>query len=340
MPELRRDPITGRWVVLSLEHPIQLSPGRAGLAPGGRAAKGAARPHSCPLCPGNEAHTPPEVYAQRPSHGPAAARNAPGWSLRVVPHKFPALMIEGDMDARGVGLYDRMNGVGAHEVVVETAEHGRRLHDLSEVEIEQVLWAYRQRIIDLKRDTRFRYILVFRTEGGGGALSHAHSQIVALPLLPRAISDELSEAGRHHQHKDRCLFCDVIRQEIADRQRLVYENSAFVVFAPYASRAPFELCLMPRHHRPSFEDSPAGEYAALSGALRAALRKLDRALADPCYSFTLHNAPFSDRPSPFFHWHIEILPALGQGLGPECVGLHVNPTPPEEAAQYLRDLEV
>lgn len=352
MPELRKDPVTGYWVILSPDrspHPDDLLPAsQDGLSKS---------PATCPLCPGNEAHAPPEVYAHRPGDGPAAHPNAPGWHLRVVPHKFPALVIEGALEPAGAGVYDHMNGIGAHEVLVETPDHGRQLSVLSDREIEQVLWAYRHRILDLKRDARFRYIAVFKTHGqrAGATLSHSHSQLLALPVLPKGVTDEIEGALRYHAYRQRCVFCDLVRQEIQGRERLIYENSAFLVFAPYASRVPFETWIVPKQHRPSFEDGSAPEYQALAGALRVALRKLYLALDDPCYSFLLHNAPFADRPQflpsvshgpyqdrwDFYHWHIEILPTIGRGLGAEWgLGCYINPTPPEEAAHYLRELEV
>ena len=295
----------------------------------------------CPFCPGNEERTPGEVYASRPHDGPAARGNAPGWSTRVFPNKFPALMVEGDLDRTGEGIYDRMNGVGAHEVVVETPEHGRQLHDLAESELVRVIEAWRARILDLKNDVRFRYVLVFKNHGAaaGVSLEHSHSQLIALPTVPKNVRDELEGADDHFRLKERCIYCDIVRQELAQRVRLVHDNPDFVAIAPWASRFPFETWILPRRHRTSFEDTPQAEMAALANAIRAVLRKMHRALDDPPYNFAVHTAPLRQADVSHYHWHVEIIPSLTRMAGFEMgTGFHINPTPPEEAARFLREL--
>lgn len=336
MAELRRDPITSGWVILVPDQ----TPQRAEVAQAARDPLLLRSPRACPLCPGNESHTPPEVYAHRPEGGPGARRDAPGWSLRVVPHRFPALGIEGDLGRRADGLYDRMNGIGAHEILVDSPDHGRDLGELSEGEVEQVLWACRHRILDLRRDGRFRYLAVSKAHGGqaGATLAHPHTQLLALPFVPGAVKERLDACARHFEQRDRCLLCDVVDQEVGQKERLVYENSSYLVFCPYAARSPFETWVLPRHHRPSFEDIPHGEVSALAGALRAALRRLHLALGGPCYRLVLHNAPFGEGLPPY-HFCFEIVPQVGPGLLEDLgVGVHLNPTPPEEAARYLREL--
>ena len=336
MPELRRDPIVGSWVIVATDR--------------------ARRPHDyriehtavgsgelCPFCPGHEDRTPPEVLAYRPTDGPAARRDAPGWSLRVFPNKFPALMVEGDLDRAGDGIYDFMNGVGDHEVIVETPDHTRQLHDLDEGEFTRVLSAYRDRIIDLRRDGRFRYVLPFKNHGAiaGVSIEHTHSQVIALPTVPKLVADELAGAQEHYAQKERCIYCDIVRQELAQRTRLVHDNDHFVVFEPWASRFPFETWIVPRRHRTSFDDTPAAELAALGSALRIALRKLHRALDDPPYNFVVHTGPLREPELPYYHWHLEIVPTLTRVAGFELgSGYHINPTPPEEAARFLRELSL
>ena len=184
MPELRKDPIIDRWVIISTERaqrPVflaeQEAPAKAGL---------------CPLCAGNEAMTPPEVFAIRPDRAPSAP-NTPGWTLRVVPNKFPALRIEGALNKEGVGLYDRMNGIGAHEVIVETPLHGQTLYTMDVASVQNVFIAYRERTIDLLRDKRFKFIMIFKNHGAvaGASLDHAHSQLIALPIVPRRVFEEI-----------------------------------------------------------------------------------------------------------------------------------------------------
>src|SRR5512139_1582859 len=240
MPELRRDPIVGRWVIIATERarrPSDLA--RCPPAP---------QPSVCPFCAGHEEKTPPEVYQS--GRSPYAPPNSPGWRIRVVPNRFPALKIEGDLDRQAEGIFDRMNGIGAHEVIIETPDHGKALATMSEMEIERVLWAYRERIVDLKRDTRFRYILVFKNHGAsaGASLEHPHSQLIALPIVPDFVREEIDGARRHFALKERCVFCDIIRQELASGRRVIHENADVVALAPYAPRFPFETWLLPRGH--------------------------------------------------------------------------------------------
>ena len=334
MRELRKDPISGAWVIISTE--------RAKRPSEYRVEPDVPRSGLCPFCPGNEGRTPNEVLAYRPTDGPSARPNLPGWSLRVFPNKFPALMIEGSLDPAGDGVYDHINGIGAHEVVVETPDHERQFADLSEAEIERVLHAYRDRVADLRNDRRFRYVMIFKNHGqaAGASVEHSHSQLIALPLVPTTVADELRGALEYWRFRSRCVFCDIVRQELRERARLVHENAEFVVFEPYAARFPFETWIVPRQHRSSFEDIGGAAVPALAQALRFAMRKLRRALDDPPYNFVIHTAPLDERDLPHYHWHLEILPTLSKVAGFELgSGIYINPTPPEEAAQFLRDLD-
>ncbi|MFT3913625.1 MAG: galactose-1-phosphate uridylyltransferase [Anaeromyxobacteraceae bacterium] len=331
MPELRRDPIVGRWVIIATERarrPMD-PPAPPPPPPGGRL---------CPFCPGHEDKTPPEVLALgRPAHAP----DQPGWKVRVVPNRFPALKIEGDLDRGADGIYDRMNGIGAHEVIVETPDHARQLKDLTDAELADLLAAFRARSLDLRNDPRFRYVLLFKNHGraAGASLEHTHSQLIALPVVPRQVSEEIEGARRHFDHKERCIFCDIVAQERKERARLVYENEDFVVVAPYAPRSPFETWILPRRHESSFDAEPRERLAGCAQALGTTLRRLAAALGDPDYNFMLHSNPLRDAPSPSYHWHIEVMPALTQVAGFEWgSGFHINPVPPEEAAEFLRKL--
>jgi UDPglucose--hexose-1-phosphate uridylyltransferase len=329
MPELRRDPVAGHWVIIAAERARRPSERPRELDP--------PPPGPCPFCPGNEDKTPGEVYAAgRPASG---APNGPGWRVRVVPNRYPALRIEGDLDRAAEGIYDRMNGVGAHEVIVETPDHARRLSDLSDAELTDVLLAFRARILDLRNDGRFRYILLFKNHGpgAGATLDHAHSQLIALPVVPRQVLAEIEGARRHHELKERCIYCDIVGQERRERARLVLENEEFVAFAPWAPRTPFETWIVPRRHESSFEAEPAGRLASCAQALGSTLRRLVGALGDPAYNFIVHSNPLRDGPSPSYHWHVEVRPVLAQVAGFEWgSGFHINPVPPEEAAAFLR----
>src|SRR5712671_4755602 len=269
MPELRRDPVIGRWVIISTDRqkrPHDFHFERAAAT--GRAG--------CPFCPGHEAMTPPEVLAYRPGGG---AANTPGWDVRVVPNKFPALQVEGTLDREGDGLFDRMNGIGAHEVIIETPDHSKTLATMSEPEIERVLWAFRDRVLDLKQDRRFRYILLFKNHGAaaGATLEHTHSQLIALPIVPDFVREEVEGAKRHFADKERCVFCDIIHQEVTAGKRVIHENADVVAIAPYAPRFPFETWLLPRNHYARFEDTQRQVYESLARMLKTVLLRMNNA---------------------------------------------------------------
>jgi UDPglucose--hexose-1-phosphate uridylyltransferase len=333
MPELRRDPVTGRWVIISTDR--QKRPQDFHFE---RAA--AVGPEQCPFCPGHEAMTPPEVLAYRPAGG---APNTPGWDLRVVPNKYPALQVEGTVDREGDGMFDRLSGIGAHEVVIETPDHQRPLARQSETEIGRLLWACRERMLDLKRDFRLKSILVFKNHGAaaGATLEHPHAQLIALPIVPDFVRDEIDGARRHFADKERCIFCDIIGQERRDERRVVQENAEAIAIAPYAPRFAFETWLLPRRHGARFEEAPKQEYEGMARLLKAVLQRMDRALESPPFNLVLHTAPFADAVDAVYHWHLEIMPKLTRVAGFEWgTGFAINPTPPEEAARVLRGVRI
>ncbi len=333
MSELRRDAVTGRWVIISTDRQKRPNDFRFEKA-------SVAGPEHCPFCPGHEALTPPEIVSYRPKGG---APNTPGWDVRVVPNKFPALQVEGTLDREGDGMFDRMNGIGAHEVIIETPHHDRPLAAMSEPEIEKVLWAFRERMLDLKQDFRLRYILVFKNHGAaaGATLAHPHSQLIALPIVPDFVREELDGARRHYAVKERCVFCDIIHQETGDGQRIIQENTDMIALAPYAPRFAFETWLLPRRHGARFEEAPRHEYESLARILKATLQRMDRALESPAFNLILHTSPFSEQVAHEYHWHIEIMPKLTRVAGFEWgTGFYINPTSPEEAASVLRAVRI
>jgi len=330
LPELRKDPITGRWVIIATDRAKRPNDFIRQPVPAPTA-------RICPFDYGSEHKTPPEILAYRNSGG----RDQPGWRVRVVPNKFPALGIEGDLDRRGEGMYDKMSGIGAHEVIIETPDHMATLADLSEKQIEEVLWAYKERVSDLKRDRRFRYILLFRNHGeaAGASLEHPHSQLIALPVIPKRVQEEVDGAKQFYDFKERCIFCDIIREENTAGTRLVTETDRFTVIAPYAARFPFETWILPKRHESHFEEADAPTLANLSWMLRSTIRKLDKVLERPAYNFIIHSAPVQDAPLTYYHWHLEIIPKLTKVAGFEWgSGFYINPTPPEEAAKFLREV--
>lgn len=333
MPELRKDPVVGRWVIVASER--------------GRKPVGVLNPVPCdkkdefnPFLAGNEAKTPKEVLSYRP---PGTAPNTPGWWVRVVPNKFPALESEGDIRRSGDGMYDMMNGIGRHEVVIEAPDASKQLPDMDEEQVQEVIWAYRDRSVELKKDPRFRYVLIFKNYGvqAGASIWHPHSQIIALPIVPKNVQEELEGARKYYEYKERCVYCDMINQELKDQVRVVMENDLFVAFCPFASRFPFETWILPKNHEQFFSDITKNAVIDLAAILKGTLRKLKLALDDPAYNFVIRTTPDDAGPSPYSHWHIEILPALSRVAGFEWgSGFFINPVPPEEAAQILREAEL
>ena len=333
MPELRKDPVTGRWVIISTDRQKRPNDFRVERS----AAVGR---EYCPFCPGHEEMTPPEVLSYRQNGG---APNAPGWDVRVVPNKFPALQVEGSLDREGEGLFDRMNGIGAHEVIIETPDHDRSMALMSEPELERVLWAFRERMLDLKQDHRLRYILVFKNQGAGAGatLEHPHSQLIALPIVPDFVREEIDGARRHYAIKERCVFCDIVHQELREGRRVIQENADIIALAPYAPRFAFETWLLPKRHGARYEQAARHEYESLARLLKSVLQRLDRALETPPFNLIVHTSPFSEELAHQYHWHIQIMPKLTRVAGFEWgTGFYINPTPPEEAAKVLRAVRV
>ena len=340
MSELRHDPLARRWVIIATERSRRPSDylGTAEPIP---------ETGFCPFCPGNEDKTPPEITAVRP---PGSPPNGPGWEIRVIPNRYPALAIEGDHERRAVGMYDRMRGVGAHEVFVESPEHGLDMAEMDPTHLEKILLQYQERLKDLGRDPRFKYVLIFRNHGAvaGATLAHPHTQLIATPITPRAIAQELESAWHHYHLKERCIYCDMLAQEVDSGERIVSLDEHFAVLTPYASRFPFEAMVIPRRHCHSFAEEPRTTLVALAHCLKDFMARLKAVLRDPPYNFVFHTAPntetvvrrrnYWDTLSVDFHWHIEVLPRLTKVAGFEWgTGFYINPTAPEEAAAFLRE---
>jgi UDPglucose--hexose-1-phosphate uridylyltransferase len=329
MADLRKDPVTGRWVIISTERQKRPTDFHVETV----TTRG---DELCPFCQGHEDKTPPEILSYR---------NGGGWDVRVVPNKFPALRVEGDLDREGEGLFDRMNGIGAHEVIIETPRHDRTLATMGEQAIGKVFWAWRERVLDLKRDVRLRHIVIFKNHGAsaGASLEHSHSQLIALPIVPRELKEELFGAQRHFQLRERCVFCDIIRQEVKVGTRVIEESADFVAIAPYAPRFPFETWLLPKRHRSRFEDTTPAEFASLARMLKDILQRMNATLLTPPYNLIVHSAPLQEEAgaNEFYHWHVEVMPKLTRVAGFEWgTGFYINPTGPEEAADVLRKTKI
>lgn len=330
MPELRKDPVLGRWIIISKERskrPTDFLVQKAEVTGG-----------FCPLCPGNESTTPPEVLAIRNQSN--ARADSPGWQVRVVPNKYPALVIEGNLDKEGEGLYDKMNGIGAHEVIIECPDHSTDFAYLPPSEMALVFQAYRDRIKDLRQDKRFQYVMVFKNHGraAGASLEHSHSQLIALPILPRMIVSELDGALSYFKYKERCIFCDIVKQEMKDKIRVVCQNEDFITITPFAPRTPFEMWVLPKRHTSSYRNQSDSFLFNLAEIFSETLQRLDKCIPDVPYNFVLHTQPLRSDSLEYFHWHFEIVPKLTSIAGFEWgSGFYINPMPPEEAAAFLRE---
>ncbi len=330
MPELRKDPITGRWVIFSTDRasrPQAMGEGKAPESP---------KADDCPFCEGNEGKTPPEIYSVREW---GSATNGPKWRVRVVPNKYPALRIEGELEKRGEGIYDRMNGVGAHEVFIEGPRHLTTPAGLSPSLLLDAGAAHRERMRDLRKDRRLAYGLLFKNVGrtAGASLPHNHSQLIATPVVPVLVQHEMDGAKRFFDYRGRCLFCDMVQQEISDKERLVEAGDRFVAFVPYAARFPYETWILPRRHASHFEELEDEDLAAYAAILGSCLRRLEKALGNPPYNTMLHSGPWVGGALESYHWHLEVIPRVTTAAGFEWgSGFYINPVLPELAAVELR----
>ena len=329
MPELRKDPVTSRWVIISTER---------GNRPSDFRDEAGRRPGFCPFCPGNEAKTPPEIMACR---NDGVAPDTPGWRVRVIANKFPALVVDGDLNRQAEGIYEKMNGVGAHEVIIETPDHDLTLPAMPEGKVEEILQVYRDRILALKRDPRLQYVLIFKNHGeaAGASLAHSHSQLIATPIIPKRVREEVNGVTQYYAQRGCCVYCDMVQQECADGTRVVSVNDHFVVVAPFASRFPFETWIVPRMHEVAFEHIGKQECTSLARILKDTLQRIEGLLSNPPYNVVLHSAPFQGEKPTEYHWRLEITPRLTRLAGFEWgTGFYINPMPPEEAARSLRDV--
>jgi len=328
MSELRHDPLTDRWVVVAPERALLPS-----LLKAPPARSGADGP--CPLCPGHEALTPPEMHAVRPTD---SARDTPGWRVRVIPSRTPALRVEEELRREAEGFYDRVSGVGAHELVVLSPRHDATLAGLSEAELLEVLRALQLRVQDLSKDTRLESVSIEASGGnwGGSSLEHLHAQLLAWPLVAPPLASELARCEAHFARTRRCLTCDLLRHERTAGVRVVGENDSAVVLAPWASQVPFECWVLPRQHRSHLEDEERGVLRGVAAALRAVAQRQEVSLDGAPLRLALVSGPLRTGPLAALHWRIELRPQTAAAR-PDAGGVAINPVAPETAAAFLRD---
>jgi UDPglucose--hexose-1-phosphate uridylyltransferase len=332
MAILRKDPISSRWVIINVDNPKRPEDFEK--------EEHAFKKGPCPFCYGNEFMTPPEIDAFRHQ---GTHPNTPGWSVRTVANKFPALQIEGDLERRGEGIYDMSNGIGAHEVIIDTPYHDKDITDLTDEEVDSILGMYCRRSLDLQKDKRFRYILIFKNYGAiaGASLEHSHSQLIALPMIPKNVLEELAGSRSYFEYRERCIICDIVRQELQEEERILIASKHFISFCPFVSRFPFEVHIIPREHSMHFHEIEERQRQELAKVLRETLLRLRIVLSNRSYNFIIHTSPLDKESYDHYHWHIEIMPHLTRVAGFEWgTGFYLVPTPPEVAIKYLKEAKI
>ncbi|MBI5640927.1 MAG: galactose-1-phosphate uridylyltransferase [Nitrospirae bacterium] len=334
--ELRKDPLLGRWIAV-LSQPK--APSDYLLSRNGEAED------SCIMCAGREKETPAEIMSVPRLHTDGSAK---GWWTRVIPNFSPVFQVEGDLGRRGEGMYDKMNSIGANEVIIESPDHSLRPEDMGLEQMKRVLRTYRARMADLEKDPRLRYTLIYKNSGkdAGALYSHSISHLASTPVIPKRVKEELDGAKQYFAYKERCLFCDILREELRVGSRVILETGHFVAFCPYASKFPFESWIVPKRHHCAFQDVTEEEIEDMALILSSILKKLRTAFDGLPFNYFIHSAPnriprkdhwhtLGDD----FHWHLEIMPRLLKTSGFEWgSGFYILPTSPEYASKYLREV--
>jgi UDPglucose--hexose-1-phosphate uridylyltransferase len=330
MSEIRKDPIADKWVIIDSTRIFHK------LKPCENYPKDISK---CPFCLGNEFMTKPEILAY--SNSQERTPNKEDWTVRVIPNNNPILQAEGILKSRTEGMYSVMESVGAHEIIIETPDHYAKPSDVTQVYYKNLYKIEIARIKDLRKDLRLEQIMIFKNYGllANAVLEHPHSQLIAMPLIPKIIKEEINTGKNYFAYKGKCVFCDMISQELSDKSRIVFENDMFVALCPYASRYPFETWILPKKHGSDFDIISDNEIESLAQITKIILSKLQAVLDDCSYNCLLHTGPLKESNVPFYHWHIKIKPNIINAIGFEWdSGLYVNSVIPEEAAKNLREI--
>jgi len=332
MSELRQDPTTKEWVIMAPERAKrpQLIPKKR------RTEELPGWDESCPFCPGKESQTPPEVF-RLPTSSEGSA-----WEVRVVPNRFAALTPEGDITRREDGhFFRKMDGFGAHEVIIETPSHNTTLALMTYEQVEKVLVAYQERYNTLKKNRQFNFITIFKNHGwaSGTSLVHSHSQLVATPIMATYYHRKFEIAHDYYADMGRCLYCDLLAEELKKGERIVAETKEFIVLHPYASHVPWETWIIPKMHYSSFGLFPATHLAELARVLKDTLFCLYRGLDNPAFNLMVDTSTTADEDDPYYQWHIRILPRLTTIAGFEIgSGIYISPALPEETARIMKQV--
>lgn len=334
MPELRYNIATREWVIIATDR-AKRPEDFAGKATPPLKDDSAA---NCPFCSGRESKTPAETFAIRPNGSQA---NTPGWKVRAMPNAFPALKPEGSVTRQKIdGTFLRMDGFGIHEVIIETPEHEQVMATMAIAQVEDVFAAYLERFTTLAKDSRFESIVLFKNHGrnAGTSLHHPHSQVVAMPVTPKRIRDNIEIAMGHFDQYGTCIYCDMIKSEIAAKERLVLQTDEYIAFVPYASRLPFETWVLPKIHQANYDEVGPEGNRALARVIKTILEKFYRSLSNPDFNYAIYSSPCREHGLEYYHWSLKIFPRITGLAGFEIgSGMSINVVVPEAAAKYLRE---
>lgn len=334
MPELRKDPVIGRWVIIATERAR-----RPGVFIDSQ--KNTFDSGHCSFCDNQEK----EIYAVYPQPGGP-------WKVRVVESGTPLLSTHGKFSRKGHGLYDVVNDYGSHEVVIETPEHIANMADLSQEQIRMVFETYAVRYNELEKNANFQYVIAYKNYGwaaGSRRIGHSRSQIISTSVIPFSAKEKLAGAKKYYNYRERCLYCDMIAQELEAKVRIIAESEHFVAMTPFAPRFIFEIWILPKKHHCDFGKGVLGHEHDLAGLIKVLLMKLKKGLDDPAYNYVIHSAPFrhGEKSTKWktlaedYHWHIELLPRLTRVAGFERgSGFYISSIPPEKVADFLREVKV
>lgn len=341
MPEMRRNPLTGKWVILA---PERAKRPESHTPPGAAHHPHLERHHECVFCYGNEQNTPEELLAYGRAEN---ATNKTGWELRVINNKFPAVDMNCHFTVRQINDMEvYAYAEGKSEVVIETPHHSKNMAHYTLKEIELVLKAYKERYISISQEKHIKYVAIFKNSGkpAGASISHSHSQIIGVSIIPPLLEQEIHLAKKHYEEKGSCIYCDMIALELEQEEKqssIILENKDFVAFLPYAAKVPFETWIMPKFHSPSFEKLTEEQIKSLANVWKSVLYKLSEATKNAPYNYYIHTLPVWEEPNGYYHWHAEIIPRTTTAAGFELgTGIFINISTPEENAAILRDIKV
>ncbi len=330
MPELRLNLITREWVIIAREK---------NKKPEDFIGTRERKKHPdfvdiCPFCPGNESKTPDEQYR---------IKDEKGWRIRVVPNKFAVLSREGERRRTNTGLKKTVNGVGIHEVIIETPIHNLTTATMPVEQLKEVIQTYKDRFLEIYKNPRVEHVIIFKNNGpaSGTTIEHSHSQIVGVPVTPLQIRSRIENAMRYFDDTGECLLCNTLKDEASDGSRILCNTEHFVSFVPYAALSPFHIWIFPKRHSGFFADMRSEEIWDLAVNLKSTMSKLYYGLEHPDFNYVIRSGSPCDINSEFIHWYLSIVPRVAMASGFELgSGMYINPLVPEVSAGFLRGVRI